>query len=319
MGLPTVLMTDVIRSTQQGESHGGAYLIDLERGRHEQVLDWDDVEIDWTGRGAGRGLRGIAFAEGLVWILASDELFAFDPSFRVVGSWGCGYLRHAHEMVHDAGVLYVTSTEYDSILEFDVANRAFVGGTWLEPVHAPELGPAGERVITGLRAHAFDPGGGDGPGRGDHLHLNNVSRVGGHTLFSGVRLAVLAGIDDGRVRPAASVPRWTHNARPYGSGVLFNSTAEESIVIAGRDGRVIRRLAVPRYAREDLEHADIPGDHARQAFGRGLCTTSDGLIIGGSSPSTVTAYDARSGRVLRSVNLTMDVRNTPHGLELWPY
>ena len=60
MPLPTVLMTDVIRSARQGDAHGGAYLIDLESGSFDKVLDWNRVEIDWEGRGMGRGLRGIA-------------------------------------------------------------------------------------------------------------------------------------------------------------------------------------------------------------------------------------------------------------------
>ena len=64
MSLPKVLMTDVIRSTQQGDSHGGAYLIDLQAGSFEQVLDWNTVEIDWAGRGMGRGLRGDLFCWG---------------------------------------------------------------------------------------------------------------------------------------------------------------------------------------------------------------------------------------------------------------
>ena len=65
--------------------------------------------------------------------------------------------------------------------------------------------------------------------------------------------------------------------------------------------------------------SDVPQDHARQAFGRGLCLTGDGLIIAGSSPSTVSVYSFGESQALRCINITMDVRNAIHGLEIWPH
>ncbi|MCA9304759.1 MAG: hypothetical protein KC996_11610, partial [Phycisphaerales bacterium] len=92
MTLPTVLMTDVIRSSEQGNSHGGAYLIDLQTGSFDKVLDWNTTDIDWQGRGMGRGLRGICFVGDDVYIAASDELFVFDKEFNQLRSHRCSYL-----------------------------------------------------------------------------------------------------------------------------------------------------------------------------------------------------------------------------------
>ncbi|MBZ0173264.1 MAG: hypothetical protein K8E66_12845, partial [Phycisphaerales bacterium] len=72
-GLPTVLVTDVVRSTRQGDSHGGAYLVNLATGGLERVLDWNTIDISWAGRGADRGLRGIAFLGEEILIAAADE------------------------------------------------------------------------------------------------------------------------------------------------------------------------------------------------------------------------------------------------------
>jgi len=58
---------------------------------------------------------------------------------------------------------------------------------------------------------------------------------------------------------------------------------------------------------------------ARQAFGRGLCPLDDRFIAAGSSPSTVSIYDLQAGQRALSVNLTMDIRNAIHGLEVWPF
>ena len=85
--MTTLIATSVVRGSNQGESHGGVYLLDLEKRDVRQVVDWNRSDIDWSGRGWDRGLRGIAFDEDTVYIAASDELFAYTSRFRRVGSW----------------------------------------------------------------------------------------------------------------------------------------------------------------------------------------------------------------------------------------
>lgn len=50
-----LVVTSVVRGAQQGDSHGGVYLIDLQDQTVEQKLDWNTVDIDWQGRGWDRG------------------------------------------------------------------------------------------------------------------------------------------------------------------------------------------------------------------------------------------------------------------------
>ena len=57
-----LVASSVVRGSHQGESHGGVFLVDLVNQRVEQKLDWNTVSIDWQGRGADRGLRGIALS-----------------------------------------------------------------------------------------------------------------------------------------------------------------------------------------------------------------------------------------------------------------
>ena len=79
-------------------------------------------------------------------------------------------------------------------------------------------------------------------------------------------------------------------------------------------------MAVPRYALKYLENPEFDdGQIARQGFARGLAVLSDSVVAGGSSPSTVVVYDLAGNRRLVSVNLSMEVRNAVHGLEVWPY
>ena len=139
-------------------------------------------------------------------------------------------------------------------------------------------------------------------------------------MFSGLAMNMLASIIDDEVRPYAMVPPTTHNCQALEQGVLMNSTGQDAVVLADRNGRAQKKFEYPTYDPSELKNTDIPGDYARQAFGRGLCVDREkNLIIAGSSPGTVSAFDMLRGETLKSVQVSRDLRNAPHGLEIWPY
>lgn len=301
--LPEILVSSVVRGAQQGDSHGGLYRVDLERGTHELLLDWNDCSINFEGRGADRGLRGIAIADKLTYVAASDELFAFDRNFKIVASWRNSYLKHCHEISLSRGKLYLASTGFDSILRFDLIEQRFDFGMRI----ANEAGC--------WMARSFDPAG-VGPAPSIELHLNSVYADEFGVFVSGLKLPALLQITAKAVGVVAELPHGTHNARPYKGGVLLNDTDENKVVWFGRERHV--SIPVPTYPAEALEHADVDSSGvARQAFGRGLCPLSDFLVAGGSSPTTVSVYDLRTGARMKSINLTMDVRNAAHGMAIW--
>lgn len=312
MTLPKVLMTDVIRSTQQGDSHGGAYLIDLESGTHEQVLDWNRVEINWEGRGMGRGLRGICFVGDEIYIAASDELFVFDKGWNLVRSYKNKFLHHCHEISYDGDrFIYLTSTSYDSVLRFDVQAESYDKGWWFG------VGKFG------VGAKEYDPNGEVGPPHSDTLHLNQVIVHDGLVYVSALGLELMWTLDfeNGRVGHHANIPSGTHNCQPIGNGfVVMNSTMNDCLAITDRRGKVMERFEYPLYEESAMSHTDLGEDYARQGFGRGLCVEpGSGLVIAGSSPGTVSVFDRSIGKMVASVNVSMDIRNAPHGLEIWPW
>ena len=81
--LPKLILTSVVRGSQQGESHGGIYTVDFEDQQGQQHVDWNTSDIDFEGRGADRGLRGITFDGDAIYIAASDELFCYDQNFTI--------------------------------------------------------------------------------------------------------------------------------------------------------------------------------------------------------------------------------------------
>ncbi len=304
-----LVATSVVRGSQQGESHGGVYLLDLERQQAERKLDWNDAGIDWSGRGGDRGLRGIAFDGDTVYITASDELFAFGADFSLIGSWRNRYLKHCHETSVYKRTLYIASTGFDSIIGFDLDDKTF---DWAMHVDLQRFRFKGE---------IFDPDGEDGPLRLNKLHINNVHCNDDGMYLSGLRTGGMVHFNGTSLAMSAELPAGTHNAQPFRNGVLFNDSEADRLRYAGRGDPVEdRAMAVPRYPLRDLQNTEFDdGRIARQGFARGLAVVSDSAVAGGSSPSTVVVYDLAGNRRLVSVNLSMDVRNAIHGLEVWPY
>jgi hypothetical protein len=296
-----------VRGSRQGESHGGVYLVDFEHDRAAQLLDWNAMGIDWQGRGWDRGLRGIEFDGETVYIAASDELFAYTPEFRLIGSWRNGYLKHCHEISRRERMLFLTSTGFDSILGFDLDRKEFSWG-----LHVTAQGE-------GFSARLFDPAFPGGPAPANELHLNNIHCAASGMHISGLRTAGIVLFDGRELQRWVQLPAGVHNARPFRDGVLFNDTQSDLVRFASRSGGD-RVFKVPRFPPETLTHASEDDSRlARQAFARGLCIVDDETIACGSSPSTITLHDLRPGGASRMATLTHDVRNAIHGLEVWPF
>ncbi len=305
-GLPKLLVSSVVRGSQQGDSHGGLYLVDMEKREFEQVLDWNTSGIDWEGRGADRGLRGIVITGKEIWIAASDELFVFDPWFRRLASYRNPYLKHCHEMSLHRGKLYLTSTGFDALLRFDFASRQF------------DLGIVVTSDNGVINARGFDPRQPGGPAPSNIFHVNNVHADDTGVFLAGRKIPGLIQVTQTAIGVVAGLPRGTHNARPFRGGVLFNDTDSDSVVWNGPAGRIAIR--VPLYDPILLQHRDADTSGlARQGFARGLCVLSQTLVAAGSSPTTVSIHDLAAGQCVASLNLTLDVRNAAHGLAAWPF
>lgn len=302
-----LIATSVVRGSRQGESHGGVYLVDLDGERVTQPVDWNTMNIDWQGRGWDRGLRGIDFDADRVFIAASDELFEYDREFRLVNSYRSPYLKHCHEIFRYKRRLYLTSTGFDSLLAFDLDRNRFSWGL--------SLRRHGDTLACG----PFSPQGNNGPSPSNELHLNSVFCTNRALYFSGLKTGGMFSFDGSRADLAVTLPAGTHNARPHRDGVLFNDTRADVVRFVPREGDE-RLFRVPVYRPELLEKTDFDDTRvARQGFGRGLCVLSDSLVAAGSSPSTITMHDLDSMQTTLSINLTMDVRNAIHGLEVWPW
>ncbi|MDE0037310.1 MAG: hypothetical protein OXU77_07065 [Gammaproteobacteria bacterium] len=306
--LPKLIATSVVRGTQQGESHGGVYTVDFDQREVVQHVDWNTGGIDFEGRGADRGLRGIEFHEDSIFIAASDELFRYDRDFKIQASYRNRYLKHCHEICRRDQTILLTSTGFDSLLAFDLAQGKYVWGFHLQ------------RPYDEWGGHTFDPRSNKGPRPVNAFHINMVHVDGTGIFFSGLHTRAMLHLDSSmEVTEVCSLPAGAHNARPYRNGVLFNDTETDCVRYAGRNGEGVA-FKIITYHDSEIEFAGIDDSKvARQGFGRGLCAIGERFVAAGSSPSTISLYDIEANQKVGSVNLTMDIRNAIHGLEVWPF
>ena len=306
--LPKLIATSVVRGSQQGESHGGIYTVDFEKQSGEQHVDWNTSDIDFEGRGADRGLRGITFDGDDIYIAASDELFCYDRNFTVKESFRNRYLKHCHEIVRRDRRIFLTSTGFDSLLAFNLDTKKFEWGFRLQ------------RQYERWTGFTYDPRTRAGPRPENDFHINMVHVDGSGIFFGGLHTKALLHLNSlWEVSEVCSLPPGAHNARPWKDGVLFNDTASDSVRYVPRDSAQ-QAFKIVSYDESEIQFSGIDDSKvARQAFGRGLCPVDDRFIAGGSSPSTISLYDLEANMTVATVNLSMDIRNAIHGLEVWPY
>jgi len=302
-----LITTSVVRGSEQGESHGGVYIINVEGQEVRQVMDFESTEDARKGREWDRGLRGIAIDGETVYFVASDALFAFTPDFKLIGSWRNRYLKHAHEMSIHERRLYVTSTGYDSILAFELDEKKFVWALHLDIERFEHKGSI------------YDPMGDDGPLLLNKLHLNNVHTNEDGLYISGLKSGGMLHFNGEAINMSVTLPEGTRNAQPYRDGVLFNDTEADAVRYASRTGEEDRAVKAPKYGPAEVEKDIDDTEGARKGFARGLCLINERIVAGGSSPSTISLHDLKESKTLLSVNLSLDFRSAIHGLAVWPF
>lgn len=298
------LVSSVIRGSELSQSHGGLYLVDFSDASVRLCLDWANTEIDVDGRGGDRGLRGIAIAADGIWVASSCALLHFDRRFNLRDSFANPYLKHCHEIALAGDHIHVVSTGFDALLRFSRTVGRFDMGYHLH------------RRDGGIAIARFDPGGPHGPAAMNAFHLNSVTGSCEDLHFSGLRAQALFRINGPKVSIAAKLPLGTHNAQPFGDGVIFNDTASDRLCVQGPgvDVEIDARFEL----RAQTMKQKIDPRMARAHFARGLLPINNRVAVGGVSPSALCLYDLRNGKVLERIRISDDIRNAVHGIAAWP-
>jgi len=302
--------TTIVRGSQKGQQHGAVYLLDTKTQSGAQILSWARPAINWDGHGGARGLRGIGFAEGKVFIAAANELLAFSPEFELLASHRSPYLAGAQGVAVFEHRVYVVSAEFDALLAFDLDLGRFAWGLQLSNDEA------------GLRASPFDPGGTVGPLSRSRLQLQSIFADTRGLFVSGPGVLGLLHFDGKRIARLVSLPEGARDARPWRDGVLFNDTSADVVrFLTPEHNRVFALLPYPAESYELGSCPDPMPDSgiARPLFAQGLCVLDEQQFAAGSSPLTVTLHNVETMKTTLRFNLDMNVRHSVHSLALWPY
>lgn len=303
-----LVTTEVVRRSRPGESHGRACLIDLDARTVDLAVESHRALPNRPDRDRQAGLRGVAFDGEAVFVAASDELVAYSPDFRRVGSWRNPYLADCQGIAVWDRTLFLASAGCDAVLGFDLARKEF---SWAMQVVTQNFR---------FQPRPFDPRKDDGPLLLDKLQLRDVHCTPGGMYVTGLKTGGMLLFNGREIRMAVELPPGSRDARPFRDGVLFNEYESGLLRYAGRDGAEDRAFSVPACPGESPQHAEQDrGATERPGLASGLAVLSDALVAGGSSPATISVYDLPRNTRALSVNLTPDVRSSINSLAVWPF
>ena len=305
--LPTVIASSVIRSTHRGDSHGGIYRIDLESGDVCQMLDWNNPDINWEGRGGDRGVRGLAFFGDTLYAVAGNELFAFEKDgdqLRLCGQYPSPYLKLTHEAWRHRDKLYICSGGTDSILVFDLVNKK-----WTTSYYHNANSNGSQPFNPNTRAGYENPTEG-------FMHLDSVYANDDYMWYSGAFTDGLWQYDFLNKKTTKFTLAFgdTHNARPMWGGYLYNLSRMSKTVFE-KGGAVMNSWDTPHALLDSLTNTHLPRDHAVQGYTRGMVVYDD-YIITGTSPAAINVFSFSSKNPIKSVSITNDIRNSICGMVL---
>ena len=318
--LPKILVSSVIRSTNRGDSHGGLYVIDLEQGSYEQVLDWKYDHINWDSGGGDRGLRGLAFYKGELYAAGARAIFVFNKDYELVRQYRHNLLGGTHEICIYNDVLFSISNEYDVIMTFDLRDRQWKYGfktTLNEPVGIFDTESPMVPRFDENQNMVMDKNDPTQPEwtmlpEEDTMHLDSVSLHDDWMFYSGSEAEHLYALNIQTLQHLAQKLYFpmTHNAQPWKDGIVFNRSVESDTSYQVNND-LIRHWKTPAFP-NPIENFSLD-DHARVGYTRGMVLTQDHVIVG-TSPASVHVYSLDSDLPIRSVYLSSDVRNSVCGM-----
>lgn len=319
--LPKILATSVIRATELGDSHGGLYLIDLEKETHQLVLDWKDQSIDFEGRGGERGLRGVAFYEEFIFLASNSEILKLNQNFEIVNQFTNEYLDNIHEIIIENDDLLITSTGFDSIVWFNLQKEEFQSAYLFrkEPPPTTILNKIRNRLIPKQRyvSKYYDPNVTKQAHPQDSTHINSVFVNNGLIYFSGTSLNHLYQLQKPHMAKAFCALPWkTHNGRYSNEFVYFNNTPTNVVKRINPQTEEVLSYHIPEII--DVEDYTNNDRIAKRSFNRGMLFHDDYLIVG-SSPSNISVFDIHSGELIKQIQLSKDIKNAIHGIALYPF
>ena len=215
----------------------------------------------------------------------------------------------------------VTSTGFDSIIWFDLKEEKFQSAFLFrkETNRSSFFKKIRNRLIPKQRyiSKFFNPNIPNQLERLDSTHINSVFTDNNSVYFSGTSLNHLYRIEKkGLAKQFYSIPWETHNGRFSNGSVYFNNTPTNIVNRVNPLTNDVLKYQIPDIV--DVEDRINSDQIAKRSFNRGMLFHDDILIVG-SSPSNITVFNIHSGKFIKQLQLSNDIKNAIHGIALYPF
>jgi len=278
-----VLVTSLHRTAHAGQAHG--FLIEIDWGR-KRVTQKIEAPPLWShfgarGRGGRRGLRGITYYNGLIWIASCDCLVGLTPEgLRAERMISHPYMSHIHEIEGAADGIWVTSTNGNGVFQINERQEVLKEG-WIEGAPTQDM-----RVH--MEKHY------------DRFHVNTVFFADNDVCAYSSTTGKVYKMWPGPVTEIAQLERRCHNVGRTKFGWIRNVSSESIVKVGDHE--------IPTPVRGEKSELTSPG------WLRGMAWLTDTRILVGSSPATLFEIDVVERKVVGEMQLEEDVGWTTHGI-----
>ena len=290
-------VTTVVRAAEQGEVHGGLYILNYPDLKILNKTNFDDHFENNNKRGGERGLRGVVFLDGILIVANSNGLMKVDPSSLAILDQvnNPSIFNAIHEICYHDNHIWVTSTGNNCIvkvdLNFEVKEIWHIQG---QPFEFHQLLISKERVedVSDLK---------------DENHLNSISAYNGRVVFGGA-LTPLYDLETMKKSCDLYAGGFTHNFQEYHDMFISNKTTLANLEIISEEKSVL--FKIPKFT----EKNPFPDKIAKPNWNRGLLRHENLLFIG-SSPARILVFDLNSFSFIDEFRIDTDIRHCVHGIE----
>ena len=304
-----IICTTVVRAAEQGETHGGLYVIDLEKDDIVYHKPLSSDFVNYNERGGERGLRGIEVLDDRIIVAGATGLMELDKdTYEIVKKVeNPTAFQSIHEICFHDDSIWVTSTGRNCIvktdLDFNVQKiwecEAEYCDDYQKIVSVKEV--SCEEASCNSTSSCMNQ-------RTDENHINSISAFNGRVVFSAA-LSDLYEVETGNLVAPRTSGGFTHNFYEYPDMIISNKTTLRHIKIVSQGQELL--IPVP-----SSRHADQSSDKvAEDNWNRGLAR-KDNLLFIGSSPARILVFDLETLRYKREIVLETDIRHCIHGLEI---
>lgn len=329
-----LLASSVVRLSNQGASHGYLYEIDLNKKTYKTVLEWNDPNINWDGRGGDRGLRGIVNYQDLIIVSSGKQILFLNKEYEITDKLTSHLFGDIHEMFVQNEILYITSTQYDLIVLLNLKTKKIEKAYHIKPklkqkykkqdifnkklfafkrkllytssLIWPFKNQFDFEIISDIEKYKPTDTTID-----QSIHINSI-QVNEHGIFfTGTKYNFVFQIKNDELKKDAIIPFGTHNVIPYKEGYIMNYTVGGKVFFTTKKGRITKKYNIEHP--KNIDSADN-NSNARPGWNRGLVINDNRIFIG-NSPASINIIDLNNG-CSEIIQMDSNVRNTIHGLTL---